>query len=262
VTSTPLRDPAARGRARLDRLREALEWRPEWPIALLVVLAWVVVLMATGPIGGHDEAVRGAGHMHHAESSAAAIPAAFGALGGWALMSVAMMVPVTLPAVRHVGVNSLRVRRTRAMAIYTAGYVAVWMGFGAAMLATLAFIPDGAVDDRLLLIGTFVVAAAWQLTPTKRRALFACRRTVSLPPLGRRADVACLRYAVLQGRRCVISCWPFMIVMAIVGHANPIWMVALTALIVAEELPLVGWRLSRPAAAALAVMALLVALVP
>jgi len=259
--------PAAPGtRVAGFRLRETLAWRPEWPIALLVALAWVLMLAGIGATDGHGDAVLTVDHAHHGQGHgqpSTAGPTPLDGLPGWALMSIAMMVPVTLPAVRHVGVNSLRIRRLRGMATYTAGYVAVWVAFGAVVLGALALLRSNlVVNERLLLVGALVVAAAWQLTPHKRRALFACRRTVPLPPIGRRADVACARYAVQQGMRCVISCWPLMTVMAVVGHANLIWMVVLTALIVAEELPLVGWRLSTPAAVGLALAAGLVAIVP
>lgn len=51
-------------------------------------------------------------------------------LAAWTLMVVAMMVPVTLPAVRYVGLNSMRRRQQRAMVLYTAVYVGIWALFG------------------------------------------------------------------------------------------------------------------------------------
>jgi len=115
-------------------------------------------------------------------------------------------------------------------------------------------------DNSPLLAVVLAVAGAWQLTRAKRRALFACGRTVALPPLGRRADAACTRYAVLQAWRCVKSCWAIMLVMVVVGHSSLVWMVALTALVVAEELTVSGRRLTRPAAGALGLAAVAVAL--
>jgi predicted metal-binding membrane protein len=184
------------------------------------------------------------------------------ALPGWALMSIAMMVPATLPAVRHVARNSLRVRRSRAMAVYVASYVAVWTAFGAVVLGVLALARGASIDERVLLASSLGVAGAWQLTPNKRRALFACRWTIPLPPSGPRADAACARYALQQAARCIAACWALMVVMAVVGHASLIWMAGLTALIVGEELPLVGWRLAKPAGVALALAAGAVVLAP
>jgi predicted metal-binding membrane protein len=176
-------------------------------------------------------------------------------------MSTAMMLPVTLPAVQHVGLNSLRRRRQRAMALYVGAYVLVWVAFGVVALGADRLLVDGlGLDDRVVLWHVLVIAAAWELTRFKRRALLGCHRTVPLPPLGRRADAACVRFALVQGRRCVISCWPLMLVMAVAGHASLVWMAPLTALILAEELTTAGRRLARPAAALLAVAAMVVAL--
>jgi predicted metal-binding membrane protein len=136
----------------------------------------------------------------------------------------------------------------------------VWVAFGVTALATVHLVTVHAgISDRALLAAALATAAAWQLTRTKRRALFACGRTVPLPPAGRRADAAVVRYALLQGRRCVWSCWAIMVVMAALGHASLVWMALLTALVLAEELTPFGARLARPAAAALAVAALAVA---
>jgi predicted metal-binding membrane protein len=51
-----------------------------------------------------------------------------------------------------------------------------------------------------------------------------------------------------------------MLVMVVVGHSSLVWMLALTALVVAEELTVSGRRLTRPAGGALGVAAVAVAL--
>ena len=152
---------------------------------------------------------------------------------------------MTLPAVRHVGLNSMRRRRQRAMALYTTVYVGVWALFGvtALGLAHLATVARRARATPCCSRSPSRAAAVWQLTRTKRRALFACGRTVPLPPLGRRADAGCARFALLQAWRCIRSCWAIMAVMVAVGHSSLAWMVALTALVVAEELTVRGRRL-------------------
>jgi predicted metal-binding membrane protein len=242
---------------RRHRLRAAaaLRWRPEWRITLVVALAWVT-LLAT-----HD-------HQHHGQATPAVGPTPglqqdagglLAPLPGWALMTVAMMVPVTLPAVRHVGFNSIRPRRQRAMILYVVVYLGMWIAFGipalaVARLARQAFDLEG----RVLLALALVVAAGWQLTHSKRRALFRCRRTVPLPPVGLRADAGCARFALQQGWRCVTSCWALMAVTAVVAHsshAGLVWMTALTALAMLEELTLLGRHLLRPSAIALALAA-------
>jgi predicted metal-binding membrane protein len=238
-----------------------LRWRPEWPYLVVVLLAWVALLAGAG---GHFGAPATAGdpptaqlapaehEHHHATPAAPASPprhAGHGAgslpaaLAGWTLMSVAMMVPVVLPAVRHVGLNSLRRRRQWAMFLFFAVYVGAWAAFGVLALAgqRLALGAIG-IDARLLLACTLAVAAGWQLTRIKRRSLLACRRTVPLPPVGRRADTGCARFALRQSRRCTASCWALMAVMVAVQQATVLWMLSLTTLMAAEELTRPGRR--------------------
>jgi len=158
-----------------------LRWRPEWPYLALVLVAWVVVLLAGA--GGHVGAPPASGeprqpesaaasHEHHHAEPAAPATAVHGAthgsgsrpaaLTGWMLMSVAMMMPVVLPAVRHVGLNSLRQRRQWAMLVFFAVYVGAWAAFGFLALGwqRLALRTIG-IDARALLTGTLVVAAAY-----------------------------------------------------------------------------------------------------
>ena len=220
-----------------------LQWRPEWQVAAVAALAWLGLFAGLGMQGAHQ----GADH-----STAGAIAG----LSAWMLMVVAMMVPVTLPAVRYVGLNSVRRRRRRAMALYTAVYVGVWALLGIAALGIDHLLRAHlGLGDRVLLVLALLAAAGWQLTRAKRRALFACGRTVPLPPFGRRADAGCARFALLHGLRCIRSCWAIMLVMVAVGHSSFVWMVALTGLVVAEELTVRGRWVTRPAAAVLAVAA-------
>jgi predicted metal-binding membrane protein len=226
----------------------ALAWRPEWPLVVVVAMAWValaVIHASSSDQGGHG--------LHSAMSIPVGVAIGGGALGGWALMSVAMMVPVTLPAVRHVGLNSIRRRRRWAMAVYVASYVAVWVLFGVLALALLWALRSTGPDERQLVVGALVIATLWQLTAWKRRAVLACQRTVPLPPTGWRADYGCAHFGVRQAGRCVISCWPLMLLMAVVGHSNLIVMAALTAGIVAERRASVGRRLIALLGGALAV---------
>jgi predicted metal-binding membrane protein len=261
------------------RAATALRWRLDWPFAVIVALAWVALLSGVGSHAEDDShADRGVAAVerpvpeHH--QGHGATPVADPARGNlhqsgtlpaavldWTVMSIAMMVPVALPAVQHVGLNSIRPRRRRAMSLFFAVYVGTWVTFGVAALAgeRLAHLTLE-IDERVLLALALTAAAGWQLTRVKRRALFRCRRTVPLPPAGLRADAGCARFALQQGWRCVTSCWLLMLVMTVVEQSALLWMMALTTLIVVEELTLFGRRLLRVSAVGLAVAAGLVAL--
>lgn len=181
------------------------------------------------------------------------------ALGRWAVMCVAMMVPTTFPAVRHVARNSLGWRRRRAVAWFLAGYVGVWALAGIPFLA-LAAAAHRVVSPEVVLLGALVLAAAWLVLPYQRRFLVACHRTVPLPPRGRRAVTGAVRFGLSQGSACIGMCWPLMFAAAVVVHGDVVWMAALTVLVLARRTLPRPSRTARPLA--VAVVALAATLLP
>jgi predicted metal-binding membrane protein len=227
--------PLGRSFGRFDpRQARRREGHPQWWVVLAVSAAWLG--LAAAP------------HAHHHSTSYAS----------WALMCVAMMTPITLPAVRHVYRNSIRSRRQWATVVYLVAYNGVWLGFGAFVLAAAAFVPLHAIGPQPTAVALLVIAGLWQLTRTKTRALRACRRTVPLPPQGRRADAACARFGRQQGWRCWVSCWPLMLLMALVP-VHVLVMAVLAAFMYAEERTRLGREMVRQAAALMAVAAIGVA---
>lgn len=236
------------GRAR--PIAVALAWRPEWPLVLLTMVLWMVVVTV------HSTPSDSTVHTGHHGGVDAVQPVGLGTAAAlWALMSAAMMLPTTLPAARHVGLNSLRRRQRRAMTIYVAVYLAAWMAFGIPAVALARMAGAAGVESRWLVAGTLALAAGWQLTPWKRRALFTCRRTVPLPLTGLRADLACARFGVLQASRCMVSCWPLMLLMSVAGQHSLMAMAVFTAIVLAEERNVISRRLIAPIAAVLAIAA-------
>lgn len=175
------------------------------------------------------------------------------AVAGWALMVIAMMVPSTLPAVSHVAANSLRWRRQRAMVTFLLVYLAIWVAVGAVILV---FAPLWSpVHRTTVLAAVLAVAAAWQLTPAKRRALRDCHRSSPLAPTGVRATRDVIRFGLRNGFACVRSCWPLMLVMAVASSAMIFWMVVISGIVTTEKLAQKPRQASRCAAALLALAA-------
>lgn len=218
------------------RLTSPLTRYPQWWVIGGVAMAWLTLATMSLP----------ATHSAHTGHAA---PGPRG-LAEWSLMCVAMTVPVTLPALRHVYANSIRRRRQWATAVYLMAYLTVWVAVG--VLPAAVRVP---VEGRLVAIAALCVAAVWQLTRTKRRALLACRRTIPLPPQGRRADAACVRFGMRQAWRCVVSCWPMMLMMALVPVPFAA-MAVLAAAMYAEERTRLGRQLVRQSAALLVVVAI------
>jgi predicted metal-binding membrane protein len=177
-------------------------------------------------------------------------------LGGWILMCIAMMGPATLAGVRHTGLNSLRWRRGRAMAEFSAAYLGVWTAFGIIALSLNAFL---IVNRGLLMFAAILaLAGAWQLTPFKRRALRDCHRSVPLPLRGWRAEKGSIRFGLRNGLSCVGSCWCLMLVMVVAPGYYLLWMTVLTGIVTTEKLVQRPRRATRFAANALWVLAAIV----
>ena len=110
-------------------------------------------------------------------------------------------------------------------------YLSMWLLFGvAALTASAAMTP---IESTVLVVAMLSIAAGWRLTRWKRRVLISHARPALLPPCGFAADRACLRLGTRYGARCVRRCWPYMAIMAVVGHGLS-WMIALSALRLVE----------------------------
>ena len=222
----------------MTRAAAALNWRPEWPVTAIVGAAWSAAIVLQ-VIGNH--------RLHTSPP-----------LVAWSIMTLLMMVPVTLPAIRYLAFNSFRSRRSRAMAIYVVVYLLAWLAFGVFAMKLVSIAGLVGMTRPALAIVTLFAAAAWQLTPRRRRALLSCRRAVPLPPSGWRADAACARFAVQQAQHCMMVCWPVMLLMAVVGH-QLFAMIVLTALVTAEEQAPWRERLFAPMAVAFLATAVVIA---
>ena len=243
VTAAVIHQPSA-----LLRIRQAARHHPEYAVVLAIVAAWVAV------VGFHADLAGGASAGHH--HGVHARPSVLATLPMWTVMCIAMMIPAALPAVRHVGTNSLRWRQQRAIVEFLAVYVGVWVTFGAVTLSALALV-DGTIPSDVVLAAALGAAAVWQVLPYQRYFLRACHRTVPLPPRGWRAAVGCARFGFRHGRACLGVCGPLMAVMAVVIHHSVLWMAILTIASTALRLLPRSQRISGPIALALTTSALI-----
>jgi predicted metal-binding membrane protein len=162
---------------------------PEWPWALAACGAWIALL--AHPRGG------GMAGM--------AMPRPFvGELAWWSVMAAATMVPPALPALRAFGLA-----RPRTPALLMAIFLTAWAAFGAAALAAWTALGpgDGATAASLALFA----AAAWEVTPYKRRCLERCAR---IAPRG-----ATWRAGARHAAASIGSCGPLMLPMVALHSA-------------------------------------------
>lgn len=190
-------------------LRRAAWRHVEWWSLLLCAAAWVWML-APRHAGPHV-------HAHHG-------------FNAWMVMTLAMMLPLVVPALRATAARSFWARRHRAVAVFLAGYIAVWACAGVVAVVALRAWPHAWVFAAAAL---FLLAAIWQSTRAKLRALVACHRTEPLSPRGWRADRDCARFGIHAGVACVRSCWALMLACFVSGSAAV--MIGLTAVAFAER---------------------------
>jgi hypothetical protein len=176
---------------------------PEWWTVGLCLVAWSALI--AGNMGSSGGGVF-CGSLHRA--TALDGPVWTAGLGEWSLMVAAMMLPLVIAPVRRAARASLWRRRHRAIAEFLVGYGLIWTLFGGAALVILALYQP---TPPWAPVAVFAIAALWELSPAKRRALSLCHRTIPLRPTGWRADFDCLRYGALQGRSCCSSCWVMML---------------------------------------------------
>jgi predicted metal-binding membrane protein len=183
-------------------------------------------------------------------------------VGGWLLMTAAMMLPTMLPLLDGFEriVRQRRDRR-RLIALAIGGYLTVWTGF-----AVIAHLLDAtlhkAVQQSSWLqfngwaVGAaiFVFAGLFQFSNLKYHCLARCRTPFSFitkhwhgPNPFRNAFLLGLDH----GMFCVGCCWAMMLLMFVVGTGNVGWMLALGALMALEKNTGWGAVLSRPLGAAL-----------
>lgn len=232
-------------------------------LGALVLSAWgVLAVWSASPFAGlidHRESV--------AQTALSPILRAGIFTAGWALMTVAMMLPGSLPLINLFRrVAGARANPARSMALLLLGYVGMWTVFG--LVAYLGDVQLHEAVERLpqlapwIGVTTLLAAGTYQFTPLKNACLNKCRSPYSFLVehwRGRRVGWEAVRLGVRHGLFCVGCCWSLMLLMFAVGGANFGWMLLLGAFMAAERTTQWGKHLTRPLGVALVVWALLIA---
>lgn len=175
---------------------------------------------------------------------------------GWTLMTVAMMLPTSLPVLTafHT-IAGRRGDRSLLVVLVIAGYLLIWalfgivVYFGNMLLQWLARSPwliehSWAFGPTLL-----ILAGLFQFTPLKYRCLDKCRSPLTFVIghwQGRHERLQALRLGVDHGIFCVGCCWALMLLMFGVGVGSLVWMMILAMVMGIEKNATWGRRLSAP----------------
>jgi predicted metal-binding membrane protein len=221
-------------------------------MAALIGTAWAALYAwEQGPYGRYLDHGRWtdlglAGTICRALPGGAVVLPALLYVGGWLLMSAAMMLPTALPLVRRFDrVLTGRGDRAGLIALLIAGYLLAWIGFGVA-----AHLLDAAVHgivgrSRWLFVNAWVpgaallaVAGGFQFTRLKYRCLDRCRTPLSFivrhwHGIAPQHDAFLL--GLDHGVFCVGCCWAIMLLMFVVGTGSVGWMLMLGAVMAIEK---------------------------
>ena len=178
-------------------------------------------------------------------------------IGGWLLMTAAMMLPTVLPLLdRFERLTAARADRRILVALLIAGYLLVWaaFGFAAHLLDTVLHLiirQSTWLEVNGWVLGAIVLATAgaFQFTRLKYRCLDRCRTPFSFITQywrGRRPKWNAFVLGGHHGGFCVGCCWAIMLLMFVVGTGNVGYMLVLGAIMAWEKNAPWGRQLSRP----------------
>jgi hypothetical protein len=212
--------PHHRPRATLDGpawVRAVGRPGPEQWLWWLAGVAWAYLLVeAAVPDLQALGATRSTGTTAHMQMGSSSTMAVLHTALMWGAMVVATMLPLIAWNVRYVGLRSPRARRARATREVVSGWALAWT-LGSVVLIGGTWAAQRVLGPSWTVALAFVLAAGWQLTPVRRRALARCHLTLA-PPLGPRATPACRQFGWRLGRDCFITCWATMAAMGAAGH--------------------------------------------
>jgi predicted metal-binding membrane protein len=190
---------------------------------------------------------------------------------GWILMTVAMMLPTSLPLVTlFQGMVHARADRGRLVSLLLVGYLGVWAVFGlvvhagdAALHVLVASQPWLAERAGLIGAATLLLAGVYQFTPLKYHCLDRCRSPLAFVAArwrGRQPARRAFSLGVAHGLFCIGCCWSLMLLMFAVGVGSLGWMLVLAAIMAIEKNLSWGRQLSAPLGLILLAWGLFVAL--
>jgi len=178
-------------------------------------------------------------------------------VGGWTLMTVAMMLPTASPLVSmFTTVVQRRDDRVALLALLAGGYLTVWAMFGLAAYGGDLVLHRLTGDDGWLErnawalgAGTLGLAGAYQFTKLKYQCLDKCRTPrmfIMQRWRGSHERRNSFMLGVDHGTFCVGCCWSLMLLMFAVGHGSLVWMLGLGTMMAVEKNAPWGRRISAP----------------
>lgn len=160
----------------------------------------------------------------------------------WALMSLGMMLPTSLPTLRRFGDLVRQGGTGRPSARFLAfllAYAAVWLSFSitAALLQFVLALALPPETQPILAVIILAGAGLYQFSRLKHACLTRCRHPMTFFMVNWRDGLRCAAWMGLKhGRDCLGCCWALMLLALIGGAMNLAWMGLGMILMILEKL--------------------------
>ena len=213
---------------------------------MLLILAWVGLYMMAPTLDGGarfgalDRLYPWAGHGYFSWPRA---------MGMWALMTLAMMLPTFIPTWATYMDLSARARSPLSLRlIFGAGYLLVWLGFACLASALqqglfrLNLIDAAGVALRPgFTLALLTLAGLYQFSELKQACVRSCQSPLSyFMSNWRDGPKGAAFMGVKHGLICLGCCWALMLLAFVGGTMNLVWMGIATLLMATEKLPKLG----------------------
>jgi len=239
-------------------------------LAALIAMCWLAIsiwsLSPYAPFLHHDalEGVRLAISLEY-------VLLLFVFVIGWVLMTIAMMLPTSLPLITlFYRLTRSRRNQLQLVALLIVGYLTVWILFG--FLAHLGDLLVHKIAHEVAWLeantwaigaASLVVAGLYQFAPLKYACLDKCRSPLSFVMehwRGRQEQMQAFRLGIHHGLFCLGCCWSLMLLMFAVGAGNVAWMLLLGTVMTVEKNMPWGRQISKPLGVVLLGFSIVVAL--
>jgi predicted metal-binding membrane protein len=164
----------------------------------------------------------------------------------WTVMMVGMMLPSALPMISLFTMVQRRQgdKPLLMTAIFAAGYLLIWGGFGLVAAALQNELGKGALlSPSLTFVSlrvagvTFLLAAVYEFSPLKNRCLTHCSSPIQFITFHWRPGVAgAFRMGLWHGSFCVGCCWALMLLLFTAGVMNLLWVAAIAVIVLLQKI--------------------------
>jgi predicted metal-binding membrane protein len=217
---------------------------------LICILAWAVLYFNSD----FAHMSHGFGHGHHAAHSKNFVVLF---IAGWSVMTVAMMLPTTLPIIAFFHrISSQHKNRILLLILVLLGFIGTWLVFGILIfiqikILTLFISTRPVLSSYSWTFAPLVIlfAGLFQFSSLKYKCLDKCRSPLSFVMehwQGSRDKWNALRLGIDHGIFCIGCCWALMLLMFVVGYGSLFWMLVLALVMGIEKNVRWGRKISKP----------------